>query len=389
MSCTPFRSHKVNKILLALINITILILSLISEAIAAELSQECDKNQCIAVIDAGSSGSRLHIYQLTPKSNHHNQIQEIFTKKISPGISSIDANDKSITQYMDELMSSVGKTELSMYFYATAGMRLLPQSEQQKKYKLLANWFKPHSNIRVLDIRTISGQDEAMFGWAADAWQRAATGIDPSTVGMMDFGGASVEIAFPQASNEGDNIREVNLLGKTYYLFVDSFLGLGQSEVLRQFLANPSCFPVGYPLPDDKLGTGNALSCQHDSDTFIKFHHVSESVKDVLSSTAELIWDMSGSLVYMLNSEPFKSSNEPVTTDSLFHKGKTDICEQNWPELQSAFPDDTYIYQYCLNAVVYSTLITNGYGISPASTIYSSSSQANIDWALGVVILKQ
>lgn len=106
----------------------------------------CEKHSCIAVIDAGSTGSRLHIYSYdTDDTNTPIHIEEIWNKKIKPGFASIQPNSVTIDAYLTMLLADAPIHNIPVYFYATAGMRLLPQSQQKNT---MMNWTTGLDNNR-------------------------------------------------------------------------------------------------------------------------------------------------------------------------------------------------------------------------------------------------
>lgn len=66
---------------------------LLSSSLGFSASIVCPENRCIAVVNAGNSGSRLHIYSYEmDASNAPVEIKNVFSKKIEPGLSSIELN---------------------------------------------------------------------------------------------------------------------------------------------------------------------------------------------------------------------------------------------------------------------------------------------------------
>ena len=107
-----------------------LIASLLAFTINAA-NANCQQQHCVAIVDAGSTGSRLHIYAYDlDKTNTAINIKELWSKKIKPGLATVDANQATLDAYLTTLFSSAPEANLPVYFYATAGMRLLPQPKQ-------------------------------------------------------------------------------------------------------------------------------------------------------------------------------------------------------------------------------------------------------------------
>lgn len=276
------------------------------------------------MIDAGSSGSRVQIYtwsSISAESRELLKIQflkdesgnDVFTK-ITPGLSSTSSNPSFASDYIEPLLDFAAKhiperehDSTPLYILATAGMRLLDKDNQEKiladlrqdipkKYKF---HFEP-SHFAV-----ITGKEEGIYSWIAlnylthklevhDPLQKPATihlegkkvVTRERTIGMLEMGGASTQIAFEITSKRDldllkrrqglssidelkDVLIEVNLATdpedweKTYLLYVKTFLGLGANEarerhwkqLLNNYLstlnATTLAGSVGHPLISD------------------------------------------------------------------------------------------------------------------------------------------
>jgi hypothetical protein len=361
-------------------------------SIAFSQSSDCTQHQCIAVIDAGSSGSRLHLYSYDlDETNTPIGIQEFWSKKIKPGFASIEPNKNSIDAYLTTLLSSSPVQDLPVYFYATAGMRLLPQSKQQQYYNELNQWFHQQSKWRLISAKTITGNEEALFGWLAVNYSIGALKSNTDTaIGVMDMGGASVQIVFPIQYNPEINKNyqiALELYGKQYNLFVHSFLGLGQNEMSHQFLNSASCFSDNYPLPDGEPGQGDASSCEHEISSLLNgVHKVNQQIQPLLNSNPVDRWYGIGGFTYFANSKVFEFDKTQLTNQSLIHQADNQICHQQWDTLSSKFPSEEFLYEYCLLSSYYYALMVDGYGISSEQLINYLPQEQNLDWTIGVVL---
>ena len=107
---------------------------------------DCRQQYCLAIVDAGSTGSRFHIY--TYDLDEHNSpihIAEQWSKKIKPGFASLENTQAAVDSYLNNLVIDAPQASLPVYFYATAGMRLLPQPKQTEMFTYLNNWFNHQS----------------------------------------------------------------------------------------------------------------------------------------------------------------------------------------------------------------------------------------------------
>ena len=355
-------------------------------------SSPCIEHQCIAVIDAGSTGSRLHIYAYDfDGTNSPSNISEIWNKKIKPGFASLEPKPDTIDAYLSQLLMGAPTSDLPVYFYATAGMRLLPPTKQKLYYKELTQWFSQHPPWQLKEARTITGNDEALYDWLSVNYQLGTLkNSQNKTIGVMDMGGASVQIVFPIQKNEKLNKQaqvEFDLYGQHFTLYVHSFLGLGQTEMSHQFLNSVSCFANDYPLPDGDVGRGSANDCEHEVASLMNaVHAVNTAVQPIIALNPVDSWYALGGISHLATSTFFNFENHQLTNQSLIMQADTQICHQPWDVLNAQFPNDDYVYQYCLLSAYYYALMVEGYGIYPEQTINFMPPEQNLDWTWGVVL---
>ncbi|KTD11791.1 ectonucleoside triphosphate diphosphohydrolase [Legionella gratiana] len=355
-------------------------------------SPSCSEYQCIAVVDAGSTGSRAHIFAYDlDETNTPSHIHEIWSKKIKPGLATIEANANTIDAYLTILFSGAPIQNMPVYFYATGGMRLIPQTKQKLYYKEIQNWFNQQSVWQLIEAKTITGNDEALYDWLAVNYHIGTLkSSSTAPIGVMDIGGASVQIVFPIQKNAETNKSsqvELDLYGKHIHLFVHSFLGLGQNEMTHQLLDTNSCFSDGYPLPDGNFGQGDAVICQQEVSSLInRVHKVQNEVQPTLSANRISNWYAIGGLANLAESKPFQFQNNQITNQDLLQQANTLICHQQWEGLSNQFPDNEYIESFCLLPAFYYALMVDGYGISANQSVSYIPSTINLDWTLGVVL---
>uniref|UniRef100_A0A8C6SVS2 nucleoside-triphosphate phosphatase n=1 Tax=Neogobius melanostomus TaxID=47308 RepID=A0A8C6SVS2_9GOBI len=244
------------------------------------------------VVDCGSSGSRVFVYYWPPHNgNPHTllDIQQMRDKerkpvvlKIKPGISTLAKTPTAASDYLQPLLSfaaaHVPKSkhkETPLYILCTAGMRLLPESEQAailedvvSDVPLEFDFLFSESHAEV-----ISGKQEGVYAWIginfvlgrfdhADE-EDATVEVTPSsqshhpisrrrTVGIMDMGGASLQIAYevpgvisfssPQQEEAGKSVLAEFNLGcdvehtqHVYRVYVTTFLGFGGNMARQRY----------------------------------------------------------------------------------------------------------------------------------------------------------
>lgn len=235
------------------------------------------------MIDAGSTGSRLHVYEYEPRvlQRDGDDIQGVlsgtklsfpgteshWTEKMHPGLSSFahhsdDELPTVIANYLEPLISFAKNVLISkeneyssfpIYLGATGAMRLLHPKHRTRiittVQSLFANkTFCPFwsSNER---IRILSGEEEAAYGWATinilmGTLLKESRGKGPVvnprlTHGALDMGGVSTQIAFYESQE--DILSDLFNLhigqGKHWNLYTHSFLSFGVHAAKERFVA--------------------------------------------------------------------------------------------------------------------------------------------------------
>lgn len=235
------------------------------------------------VIDCGSSGSRLYIYIWPEHSGRENELLQIkqlldrqgnpVVKKIEPGLSSMAKTPQNATEYMKSLLDFAARTipadkhrESSLYILATAGLRFLTSQDQKKILDDLYDDIARDYNflIEKTHIQVIPGKLEGIYSWIAinyvlgrfqtnstqsisvsDGHSVSISRERPSTVGILDMGGASAQIAFEVSANtpvEGEEIAEFSLGYDEhqetfkYKIYVTTFLGYGANKAFEKYI---------------------------------------------------------------------------------------------------------------------------------------------------------
>lgn len=358
---------------------------------AQNLANPCDGRQCIAIVDAGSTGSRLNLYVYDEDQNKTPiNISKFWSKKIKPGLGTIESNKSTIDAYLSTLLADAPVKEMPIYFYATAGMRLLSAEKQAAYYQEIQQWFTQKNEWTLMSAKTITGNEEALFDWLSVNYNLGNLQSEKEeSVGVMDMGGASVQIVFPIKQKQAtDNSQvEVDVNGKHYVLSVHSFLGLGQTEMSHQFLNAPACFTTNYPLPDGQLGMGDAKTCKTQISSLLNaVHAVNKAIQPLLTENAVDTWYSIGGISNLASNKPFSFENHELTLNQLLEQADSEVCHKHWDALNSQFPNDEYLYQYCLASSYYYALIVDGYGLQPTKTINYLPPEQNIDWTTGVVL---
>ncbi|KAJ3269579.1 Golgi apyrase [Terramyces sp. JEL0728] len=256
-----------------------------------------DKRYCV-VIDAGSSGSRVYVYTWDSPSSASKSVIGIakpsggaFEKKIKPGISSLAHDPSRVSSYIEPLLEFAAASvpyELHpitpIYLYATAGLRLVEETAREALLSKACLFTLQNYKFGIescnTNFRMISGETEGILGWIAVNYLDHK--FTKETVGFMDMGGASTQIAFePHKNNNQKDLFKVNVRlldgsQSIHNVFVTSFLGYGVNQARIKYVktlldqiesdklnTTDPCLPVGLQIraKSNITGSGSFQKC--------------------------------------------------------------------------------------------------------------------------------
>ncbi|NXD57672.1 ENTP4 diphosphohydrolase, partial [Corvus moneduloides] len=246
------------------------------------------------VVDCGSSGSRIFVYCWPRHNGNPHELLDIqqmrdsnrrpVVMKIKPGISEFAGSPDKVSDYISPLLSFAAEhvprskhKETPLYILCTAGMRILPESQQKAILEDLLTDIPVHFDFLFSDshAEVISGKQEGVYAWIGinfvlgrfehtDDEDEAMVEVqipgserrDPifrkRTVGILDMGGVSTQIAYevPQsvsvASPQQEEVAK-NLLAEfnlgcdahqtehVYRVYVATFLGFGGNAARQRY----------------------------------------------------------------------------------------------------------------------------------------------------------
>ncbi|KAF9459197.1 nucleoside phosphatase family-domain-containing protein [Collybia nuda] len=231
--------------------------------------------QYALMIDAGSTGSRIHVYKFNNCGPSTFYEYEVF-KMTQPGLSKfkdkpLDAA-KSLDELMDEAMrvvpASLRKcTPLAVK--ATAGLRLLPGSQSADILEAVEKRLREEYPFQLVEkdpVVIMDGKDEGVYAWITANYLldtiRAGSpgngGKAPGTYAVLDLGGASTQIVFePMFSKpdtalvEGEHKYDLEFAKKNHVLYQHSYLGYGLMRA-RNHVHQLVEFMASIRLPDEE-----------------------------------------------------------------------------------------------------------------------------------------
>lgn len=234
---------------------------------------------CHAIYDAGSSGTRLYLYQQTAAMQQGGQwlshegpkvaaladpVREIRGKTWADVGSVTDEVVQALEDLRQDGPLKKGKPEWqgfdwqaecqlqSVRVLATAGMRIAEQENRQRSaelWQMLKQKLQQTvgGNVQV-DTRTLTGYEEGLYAWLA-----LQDSNRDNAYGVAEMGGASSQVTFPctACDNSHDAVRKVLVDGQAIKIYSYSFLGLGQDEAPKTLAFPKTCaYGVGLQQPD-------------------------------------------------------------------------------------------------------------------------------------------
>lgn len=241
-------------------------------------------NRHAIVLDAGSTGSRVHVYEFQCCGDQLVMLADELFEEVKPGLSSFGKAPweaaKSLAPLLAKALERVpaflhGCTPLVLK--ATAGLRLLPEEDVKAILGSVMAWLQTHPFLlgsqqepEKTPVSVMDGSEEAVLAWVTVNFLNKQIGAQADidlaeTSVVMDLGGGSTQIVFAVPDRARGQLSPLDhpefyyalqFHGHTHHLYQHSYLGFGLMEarkaVKRWFLQNrPSaghkfaCFPAG------------------------------------------------------------------------------------------------------------------------------------------------
>ncbi|EXJ79471.1 guanosine-diphosphatase [Capronia coronata CBS 617.96] len=213
--------------------------------------------QYAIMIDAGSTGSRIHVYKFnncgpTPELEHE-EFKMTEKKSEGSGLSSYKTDAEGAAKSLDPLMEVALSTVPDDYksctpvaVKATAGLRLLGDEMSAKilnavRTRLETKYPFPVVSKEKGGVEIMKGEDEGVFAWITTNYLLGKIGgpDETPTAAILDLGGGSTQIVFqptfknsphggmPEKMAEGDHKYNLKFGGRDFELYQHSHLGYG------------------------------------------------------------------------------------------------------------------------------------------------------------------
>lgn len=202
--------------------------------------------QYALMIDAGSTGSRIHVYKFNNCGPSAEYEYEVF-KMTQPGLSKFAEKSEEAAKSLDVLLDEAVRVVpeslrkcTPVAVKATAGLRLLPGSQSNDILLAVEKRLRDHYPFQLPKenaVVVMDGKEEGVYAWITANYLlntiRADTPPNTHTYAVLDLGGASTQIVFEPvfASDgrleEGEHKYDLLFGGRNHVLYQHSYLGYG------------------------------------------------------------------------------------------------------------------------------------------------------------------
>ncbi|ETN44984.1 uncharacterized protein HMPREF1541_09860 [Cyphellophora europaea CBS 101466] len=270
--------------------------------------------QYAIMIDAGSTGSRIHVYKFNncgPTPELENEEFKMTEKKSGgSGLSSYGENALEAAVSLDPLMQVALDTVPDAYksctpvaVKATAGLRLLGHKLSTDILSAVRSRLEKHFPFPVVSeekggVSIMSGDDEGVYAWITTNYLLGKIGgpDNTPTAAIFDLGGGSTQIVFqptfpgsstggmPEKMAEGDHKYKLSFGGRDFELYQHSHLGYGLmaardalhtlvvdmakidtiAELTSSAISNPCITPGEKKTIEVKFPEGHAFAGKHE-----------------------------------------------------------------------------------------------------------------------------
>lgn len=379
----------------------------------------------IIIFDAGSSGTRLYLYEVE-QTEKAPIITEKLNSKVKPGLTdeSLWEDPHTIHTYIERLfegannvLSEEERAHTPIYLYATAGMRILPEEEQafiMGEVRKHMGHVTEASGYRAIenpeqDIRVIEGSQEGLFIWIADNYQLGVLDhpkfLSPrNTYSALEMGGASAELAYFGLGAKQHTVPFK--FGKySFPIYSVGEDGYGINEGLNRMMQAhydgsaelSGCFPEGseFPLDNPVLrGHGDYQDCLNTIKNEIFFTEAYFNCQMEHGKMCSLLGTYQPTNIkptnYLLTSGFYYTFKALDLADKPVHKPElanaaTAFCAMPWEEMKAQYPDNpNYLISYCFNAAWFDAMMT-AWQVDDKATLHAIEKHEGKDvtWTMG------
>lgn len=428
------------------------------------------------VLDCGSTGTRVYVYQASidhkkdssfpitmksfpeslPKKSSSQSGRAYNRMETEPGfdklvhnVSGLKAVIKPLLRWAEKQIPKNAHKTTSLVLYATAGVRRLPSADSEwllnNAWLILKN--SPFSCQREW-VKTITGMEEAYFGWIALNYHTGMLGTIPrkATFGALDLGGSSLQVTF-ESKEDVHNETSLNLRigGVDHHLNAYSLARYGLNDafdksVVRLLKRLPGisnadlvngkvelkhpCLQSGYKeqynclqcassyqdggspqvggkflgkgekpgVPVQLIGAPNWEDCSALAKIAVNLSEWSKLTPAIdcelqpcaLPDSLPRPYGQFYAMSGFFVVYRFFNLTSEAALDDVLEKGR-EFCEKTWEVAKNSVPPQPFVEQYCFRAPYIVSLLREGLHIIDDQVNIGSGS---ITWTLGVALLE-
>ena len=275
---------------------------------------DSNATDCYIIYDAGSSGTRLFVYQETSAGwlRHKGPETEALSDPIRRNRGKFMSDANIVIGKLLIALDNIARDgppdkngELKWFafnwqrrcnvkgaaVYATAGMRIAEQQNARNSALLWKNLNERLSEKLGMGVttRTLTEYEEGLYSWLALRELRA-----DGDFGVAEMGGASLQVTFPCAFCE--SATRVKVKDQTVAVYGHSFLGWGQDEAWRKFRNSSECaWGAGLKNPNWRVDDCEA--------SMVEFAETAADVTNLVKESGTMRWYLTSAFSYMQNTD--------------------------------------------------------------------------------------
>jgi len=384
------------------------------------------------VFDAGSSGSRIHVYTWKtggggPKDQFDLVSDDLL--KIKPGLSAFKDKTSQAGASLAPLIE-FAKTKIPaalvastpMFLMATAGLRMVGEGPKDAILASVCSYLSTTGFVFKCEwAGVLDGRDEGLYGWVTvnyllDALYASSNAKEP--VGIIDLGGGSVQIVYPTkpvSSAPSGYTQQLDFAGRKHDVYIKSHLGFGLDAARKAALdlltsrreggkaIKHPCLPAGAKMThNDAELVGDAdwhrcrklqmrlfdrSSCAHSSCSW------GGAYQPALPTTFygfSYLYDRTAA-IGLLDGKPAQFGSVPMARADIDEKGAA-LCALGEADVATRFsshPDGPKANSFCGDVAYLSALLENfGFHEHTRLTMTNKIKDVELVWTLGAMLAK-